>query len=505
MDLTKKLLLFFLLFYFSFFYFHKINLIATDTGRHIKNGEVVLSDFKVLSSNYYSYTQPGYFFVNHHWGFGLISWVVWKTGGFGLLSFGFALLSILTFFLAFKESEKRASFAITFLISLFIFHLVTTRTEIRPENFSYLFFILLFLILNKFKDNKLSFTKSFFFLLIVQVLWSNTHLFFVLGPFLTFLFFIESAISKSKLKKEFLVLLTGSAFASLINPSFIYGFLEPLNIFREYGYMVAENQSVIFMQKRFGDFIYLQFEALFILGVLSFLPLLKKNFKDVFVNLILFAFFGLLAWKINRMVAFFGLIYLLIIPNNLFIFLKRYKWDSYLPKTSHLAGLLFSIVFFSLVSNSKYNPFIRGIGFGLENEAGGSAKFYLDNNLKGPIFNNYDIGSYLIYSLFPKERVFIDNRPEAYSPRFIQDVYVRSQEEEDVWNRVQKEYEFNVIYFYRRDITPWAQPFLIERVKDSNWIPVYVDNYTIILVKNSDINKEVIEKYKLPPDIFIVS
>ena len=102
----------------------------------------------------------------------------------------------------------------------------------------------------------------------------------------------------------------------------------------------------------------------------------------------------------------------------------------------------------------------------------------------------------------PEEKVFVDNRPEAYSVKFFREVYIPMQEDEKVWEKVDDKYKFNVIYFYRHDITPWAQPFLIERVKDPKWIPVFVDDYTIIFVKNSIENKALIDKYEIPKEIF---
>ena len=110
------------------------------------------------------------------------------------------------------------------------------------------------------------------------------------------------------------------------------------------------------------------------------------------------------------------------------------------------------------------------------------------------MFNNYDIGSYLIFHLFPHIRPFVDNRPESYSVRFFKDVYVPMQEDEKIWKRVDGQYNFNAIYFYRHDITPWAQPFLIRRLKDPAWIPVFVDNYCLILLKRNNKNKEIINK-----------
>ena len=45
-------------------------------------------------------------------------------------------------------------------------------------------------------------------------------------------------------------------------------------------------------------------------------------------------------------------------------------------------------------------------------EINASADFFKTENIKGSIFNNYDIGGYLIFNLFPNQKLFVDNRPE---------------------------------------------------------------------------------------------
>ena len=74
--------------WYGLFLFDKIDLTTADLGRHIKNGELVLGgDFGILKSNFYSYTEPDFPVINHHWGGGVIFYSIWKTTGFAGLSF----------------------------------------------------------------------------------------------------------------------------------------------------------------------------------------------------------------------------------------------------------------------------------------------------------------------------------------------------------------------------------------------------------------------------------
>ena len=125
--------------------------------------------------------------------------------------------------------------------------------------------------------------------------------------------------------------------------------------------------------------------------------------------------------------------------------------------------------------------------------------------MQGPIFNNYDIGGYLIFHLFPQEKVFVDNRPETYPPNFFQNVYVPMQEDEQIWGEKSVEYNFNAIIFYLHDATPWGQKFLITRVQDKNWVPVFADNFIIIFLKKNELNKEVIKKFEMSQEMFRIT
>jgi hypothetical protein len=99
----------------------------------------------------------------------------------------------------------------------------------------------------------------------------------------------------------------------------------------------------------------------------------------------------------------------------------------------------------------------------------------------------------------------VDNRPEAYPASFFTNTYVPMQKEQEVWSKELEEYGFNTIWFYRNDYTPWAQQFLITRVQDPAWAPVYVDNYVIIFLRRTTENQELISKFELPKSLFGIS
>jgi len=502
MTLPQKISLVILLGFIFLFFTQKINLTTADIGRHIKNGEEVFKNSQVLFTNYYSYTDPDFKLINHHWLFGVFSYILWLFGGFRLLSILYILISVCVFLTFFLIAKRFSTFNTAFFAGLIAVPLFASRVEVRPECLSYLFFGLNLYYLLLYWEGSVSFKRLFIILFFLQVVWVNVHIFFIFGIFLSLLFLFNSLLFNKKRVKFYLILSFVLLVASLINPFTIRGFLEPFSIFKEYGYMIVENQSVIFMQGRFLDPLYFYFQISFFLTLilLALISLFTKLRKGLLLFILLFLCFRILSWKLNRIIALYGF---LLIPIMSYTLAKinqelKIKYNG----TSVVAVFTLFIFFISIISGNLFSPFKGRTGFGLMDRVEASADFFKESNIKGPVFNNYDIGGYLIFNLFPEEKVFVDNRPEAYSVKFFREVYIPMQEDEKVWEKVDEKYKFNAIYFYRHDITPWAQPFLIRRVNDPNWIPVFVDDYTIIFVKNSIENKALIEKYEIQKKVF---
>ncbi len=511
-----------LVLFFSISYITYISLFTADLGRHIINGREILSgNTKLLSINYFSFTQTEYPFTNHHWLFGVITAVTEKIAGFSGLTILNMLLNTIAFSLILIFTTKKYQQPyITFLVGLFVLPLFTYRTEVRPESFSLFFFALFFAVFSYFSTKKFQ-TKTtlkkillILPILVAQVLWTNIHLFFIFGPLISGYYLFETLLTKNKKQIPFWITLTLLLFVSTLgNPSFITGALAPFNIFNNYAYRVAENQSSIFMfnyginQNYYGYVIALSF-ASFLFSI--FITLKKQSLLNL-SKLFLLTIFLILGNKINRMSSFLGLIILLTTIPFITQFLKYTSLKKMLTKIfnqfdENVRLLLFSsfgiFIILGIFLSGIFLPNITSFGTGLSPQGNKAAEFFKQNGLTGPVFNNYDIGGYLVYHLFPQEMMFIDNRPEAYSSDFIENEYLQSLKSEERWQEISQKYNINAIFFYRHDQIDGAQEFLFHRVVDENWIPIYVDHMALIFVKNTEKNSEVIEKFKLPNELF---
>ncbi len=507
-----------ILLYLAFGLSDIINLPTADLGRHISNGRFIIeavkkgADLKTttpLYTNFYSYTEASYPVINHHWLTGVVHYLCYKSFGFVGLSILniLAIISGIVFF--FLAARLFAGTNIALAVLVLSLPLLIWRSEVRPESFSYMFMGLEFYILSLFKLRKLDFKWTIGLLAVSQLLWINTHIFFSIGLLFIGLIYLDSIIQSRAMivenrSKQYCYIFIAVILASLINPFGLIGLLEPLKIFHNYAYDLLENQSVWFMHKRFPfNILYYYFDLVMLINILvwflryrrsilSFKEFFKVEFTPFCMSFILMV----LALKTNRSIPVYILYSIPILAMNL----QSLKLNlSRINKLFFYIVLIVYCLFLHGLSWIKPNP---NRGLGLDPRVNASAEFFRNVNIHGPIFNNYDIGGYLIFHLYPYRRVFVDNRPEAYSTSFFNEIYKPMQESEDNWHDIDSKVNFNVIYFMRHDMTEHAQPFLIRRISDPDWVPVFVDTWNIILVKRNKQNKDIIKKYALPQEMF---
>ena len=54
-------------------------------------------------------------------------------------------------------------------------------------------------------------------------------------------------------------------------------------------------------------------------------------------------------------------------------------------------------------------------------------------------------------------------------------------------------------------MTNWGQDFLVARLDDPDWAPVYVDNYLLIFLRTTPENAALIDQFAVPRELFSVT
>lgn len=502
----------FLLLYLLIFSLQKIDLVTSDLGRHITNGRIFIHSAEygvtksdILHTNFFSYTNNAFPFINHHWASGVMTYLIFTLFSFGGLSIVYFILVAITLIILALVIKKETDMFSLITVGLLLIPLISNRVEVRPEGLSYLLISFFLYILYKFSKNEVS-HKILYAIPFLEIIWVNSHIYFIFGPFFVGIFLLETLILKQYEKtKKIVKILIATIIATLITPYGIKGIIYPFIIFKNYGYRVVENQSIHFLENlSFINPAFFWYKFILAIIVISSVYIILYQRKNFLISFTLISLtFAILAFLGIRHTTAFAFVSLPLLSYNVSKITEKIRINLDENLKMIMSGIIiFVIIYITFLQFSSKLPWNRNYGIGIENGDLRSINFIKENNISGPFFNNYDIGGYLIYSLFPNEKVFIDNRPEAYHKQFFNDTYIPMQENYSVWKEELKNWNFNVIYFYRLDYTPWAQNFLIQRISDPLWAPVYVDEKTIILLRRNTKNDALIKKFELSKNIF---
>ena len=482
---TKILLIFFV---FSFL-FRSDHSFDQDLGRHIKLGEIITQTGNVPRTNLFSYTNPDFPFINTHWLFEVIAYWFNQTIGIQYFLLIKIILFLTSVWLILKIIPKESS-TLLLPVSFIFFHVLRERLELRPEIFSFLFTALTLFILTKFLEQKL---RWILLLPFIQLIWINTHIYFFIGLLIQAIYIIHIGYQHLRLQTGFAklnlltIIFVLSVLVSLLNPNGLSGFLYPLNVTKNYGYTIVENQTMFLLESinfRNSNFLFVKL-SIGIIFLSLLISLVRRKFE---IKNILFSLLGMTLALMN--VRSFPYLVFLALPATLgnLNFIKPNLGTQSL-------SLIFSVLLLAesyFYLNGDYYRFrddYHQVGPKLVESGKGALDFLLGNNLPSPIYNNFDIGSYIINRGYPKYKVFVDGRPEGYPAKFFQEVYIPSQGDYSKFKELEKKWAFKTMIFSHTDQTPWGKAFVQSVVKDPAWELVYIDDFMMVLVTN-DVAKE---------------
>jgi hypothetical protein len=480
----------------------KTDLTIVDLGRHLKNGEVLLHGSwnerqAVLHTNFYSYAAGDAPFVNHHWLTGVVFYLVWRAAHFEGLTILYMMLVSEAVVVLYLAVRRACGTAVAAPLASLALPLVAWRYDVRPEAFTYLLTAVFYAVLLAWQEQRLK-DRWLYSLPCLMLLWVNLHIGFVFG-FLLIGFFVLKNMRRWRRLWPVAAL---SLLAGLLNPSLLAGLLYPLNIFRNYGYSVAENQSILGLEQRgmAGPWEYTFFYDLLALAAGSFLlrwfrkkPASPSRASEA----LLLGSAGFLAFNAVRNLPLFALLMIPVVAANFHDALSIGKdlLDSFWLRSA--SAVVFGIGL--LVIYSEFQEKQANFGVGLRDGVGATMDFLQANRIAGPWFNDIDNGGYLI---FHSQKVFVDGRPEAYPTDFLEKSYIGALSDDDVWRGLDAKHRFNAIVCSLEDAFPPIERFLIARAHDADWAPVYTDYYSLVFVRRTDGNAEVIRAHEIPQEQF---
>jgi hypothetical protein len=314
-----------------------------------------------------------------------------------------------------------------------------------------------------------------------------------MGPILTALFWWQARSNGEKeqanvLQKLFWLLLG----MCLINPSGINGFLVPFHIDKAYLYEISENRPMFYylnlkVMPDKSSFLYFLATSGMLMAALFFL-IQREGLKKYIFTGTLTLFLSIATLTAVRMIGLYSFFW---IPLSSYVY-SRWMGSESAKFRKNIEIVL--VVTGILVSSSVNFDWKQRHGLELIPGIDDAAEFFKREKISGPIFNNYNIGSYLIFHLSPEYKVFVDGRMEAFPKDFFKQTYVPMQLSNDLWHAMDRRYRFNVI-FYNPESTPWGHNFIWDRYVDPSWALVFYSKEAIIFLKRNEQNAPIIRRF----------
>lgn len=490
-----------------------------DPGWHIRAGQYMLETRSIPHHDIFSFSMPNAWWVTYEWGTEIIFAVLDHRFGLNgvVLFVVFVLAGSYTLLYKFLRQEG-FSFTLTFSLLLFTVMGSSFHWLARPHVVSYLFVILFFHLLDRYKQGKVT-SGQLWLLPLLMLVWVNLHAGFIAGTLLVLTYFSSAVLrfifstpsqqapvktTISDLGKISLATLM----ASLINPN---GYGLYLYLF-EYFKTVHLLNPINELHSPSFQFTFFQPFLAAIVGLIFLLRYSRYELRlDDCLNLAVWLALGLISSR-NIAVMFFVCT---PIYGHLLQGLKEplRNWISRLPSVQeklqrlfqrienvismevhfnrHLMSSLFVLILIVVVIHHGYllgQP-MMDFRFPAWHFPAGAVQYLQSHMPAGNGFNEWELGGYLIYNFYPKLKVFVDGRLDMYGDVFARQ-YVNlihtpeGGEGMENWKVVFERYRIQWAIL-RPDV---ALRYALDA--DPSWSRRYLDSKSVIFFRTSDQSKK---------------
>jgi hypothetical protein len=462
------------------------------------------------------------FILKQYWLAQVIFYLIYShTGAKGIIILK-SLLHLLLLLLIFWGLYQRGVRSYIIFVFIFLVYISATPfTGERPVLFTIIFSVITFLLLDNFLRNK---NRKIYLLIPLMLLWSNMHGGFILGDVIILTFMLGELINiilkrTTYSRREILIFYSVailSIIASSLNPNGLQAFLIAFSPkYKHFTMEIQEYQPPFIMYKEKLTHINWGY-----IIIISLFPLILFRIKKInFAHLLLLS--GLLFMGLNalRFTIYYSAIGAIVLGSelNLLIeqlFNKKLSVEQSKRMTAGFTLAMFfsAILYFGGVVRFEGLRFKHATWYSIPEKA---VDFIEENKLPGNIFNDFLIGGYLAWRLYPWKKNFIDTRGLNYTVMFeygaiISAYYSLTQPvvpagvevkgKTPLWEKLLDHYDINIILMLPVDVYGYVPLLLFELLKSDKWVPIYTDYLSIIFIRNVNENKEIIKKFRRSKD-----
>lgn len=535
-------------------------IVDPDFPFHLKTGEYIYQHREIPKDDPFSFYGEGIitdrerFTLSQYWISQVIFYKLYSLiGPPGIIILRAMVFSIFIFLLWFAI-RNRGLYSSLIITSLITIMFQTFKTD-RPQIFSFLFMLILILLIERSRRKSDS-AMPLFLIPPLMLLWANMHAGFVFGIAVILIYTLSETskflinksnfIGQSLEKKSALIFFSAILLAvlfSYINPITNTQLLITLSSHTDASWIYKVNREYISPIKEMSVHFGVRTSAVAFFVLFGFISIvfafntIRTKSIDI-TAFALFIFSSAAAFTSVRYIPFFVAITLPLSRNYRFF----EDTDADFLKKSRKSSITFALFLIF---------FIVAIGFGLRdrnyilklgqpaNYPEGAANFLLANHIEANMFNQHNKGSYFIWRLYPYYKVFNDSRfisleavidtdvinytledykqplnvgiantlsdmvPEELGRIKISSTDFPSKQRgnKPLWKKLLDEYKIDLIVHEAcSDFTKELYPLTLRLLKDDNWILIYMDGTIQIFVRNREKYSKIIEQLRLPKE-----
>lgn len=419
------------------------------------------------------------FVLKQYWLGQLLLYGVWSVSGEAgmvlLRSAAYGGIFLFLFWWLRRKGIGIAEVAVLFLGGNILLH----YSAERPQLFAFVLLpLLLFLLESARKTAPVIPLTTVFCLPLTVFLWSNMHGSFVLALLIIALYALihlgTAVWQKSPVDKKMLALLVGAILASLANPGGWKALAFSLNFLQMQASRTSEFTSpwTMLIQHHVIDYYY------WLLVVTVVLMLLVNRRRVEIIHAAVVLGLLLLSFKGTRYIPFFALATPLVC----------FSLPAWRPGPRTVIAL--TLLLFTWAATADYRNIFK---FRAEKSfPAAAAKFLATAHPAGNLFNYVTWGGYLLcYTDYP---VFVDTRNLVEKFVAQHDSVLAAAG----WQEILDSNSIQTIIVPGTDAISWRPyPLLLQLLQDPQWVLVFMDDVSLVLVRNSAANAQVIGNYAL--------
>jgi len=476
-------------------------------GWHIRNGERMLRTHSITRVDPFSVTMGGQTWYAWEWLYdakiaGIHHWM-----GLNGVVFFTAVIIALTFALTLRLCLRRgadlpvAALLLALSLGVSMIHLFA-----RPHVLSWLFTVIWFQLLDSSESANLAASpRRLWYLPALMLLWVNVHGGFVLGFALLGLYLLSAAIryyrsrdgeesrSLAQRSKTLGIVTVASLAASLINP---YGYELHVHVYRYLTSRWLMNHIDEFLSPNFHGVAQQCFVAILLITIVALAAAHNKPSLSRVLVLLLATYSGLYA---ARSLPVSSLLFTLIVAplwtqaltdarenENLSLRLRAVvsRWQEFTGRVrnvelafrGHLwpvAAVFLGVLVCAHQGRLGTTQWMHA-HFDPKNLPVQATDTIVERGIREPIFAPDSWGGYLIYRLYPENRIFVDDRHDFYGVDFLRD-YLKAIRLTPDWDKFLNEKHVNWA------LLPAGSALANMLEETTQWNVVYRDGTAVLL------------------------